>query len=83
MASHKQIVSLRGTLRGEGRERECRIRATKTSMHVDEVAAPVVSGYSRIDIVDSDDFPIGNYEVTFDGQTEKLTKRKDGRYYGR
>jgi hypothetical protein len=84
MPNQKQIIFLQGTLRGEGRERECRIRATRTSRYADEAAHPVVSGYSRIEIVDSDDFPVGDYEVTtFDGQTEKLTRRADGKYYGR
>jgi hypothetical protein len=84
MPNQKQIIFLQGTLRGEGRERECRIRATRTSRYADEVAHPVVSGYSRIEIVDIDDFPVGDYEVTtFDGQTEKLERRADGKYYGR
>ena len=44
----------------------------------------VHSDYIHFEIIDyKDDLPVGNYEVTFDGQTEKLRKTKEGRYFGR
>jgi hypothetical protein len=82
MSSRRELVFLRGILRGEGRQRECRIRATKVTMQVDELMSSAAVAYADPSIVDSDDFPDGNYELTFDGQKELLTK-KSGHYLAR
>ena len=60
----------------------CRVRATREYTYVDELAAPVNSHYVAFKVVDDDDFPQGDYEVTFGGRTEKITKR-GFQYYGR
>ena len=79
---------LAGKLRGvdattQGHERGCRVRVIRKQHDADERAG-VHSGYIHFELVDDRDaFPVGNYEVTFADQTEKLTKRVDGRYYGR
>ncbi len=57
-------------------------RATREYTYVDELAAPVNSHYVAFKVVDDDDFPQGDYEVTFGGRTEKITKR-GFQYYGR
>jgi len=75
MPSHRKLAFLSGILRGEGRQRECRIRATKVTMQVDELMPSPPIAYANLAIVDLDDFPDGNYEVTFDGQKELLTKK--------
>jgi len=81
MPSRKESIVLRGTLRGEGRQRPCLIRATRVSLYVDESAAPVSIAYASLS-VDDDNFPDGNYEVEFNGQKELLTK-KQGHYLAR
>lgn len=81
MSSRKEPVVLRGTIRGEGRQRECLIRATKVSLYVDESATPVSVAYSRLSL-DDDNFPDGNYEVEFNGRKEPLTKKR-GYYLAR
>jgi hypothetical protein len=79
MAGLREIVLLPGTLRGEGRERSCRVRAMKVTLQVEgqrEIE------YADVGIADSDDFLDGNYEVTFAGKKALLT-RKDGHYLAR
>jgi hypothetical protein len=89
MSTHTEpSVILVGKLRGldantQGHERDCRIRVTRKTTDADEQPA-VHSDYIHFEIIDyKDDLPVGNYEVTFDGQTEKLRKTKEGRYFGR
>ena len=79
MPTTKEIVSLHGTLCGEGRQRTCSVQAMRCSMYEDESTVPVAIAYSRCDIVDADDFPEGNYELEFDGHKVLLTK-KGGHY---
>jgi hypothetical protein len=75
MTVTKQTVPLEGTLKGEGHERRCRVRAIRREMYADECPRPLCVSYSRCDIEDQDDFPDGNYELTFDGHRILLTKR--------
>jgi hypothetical protein len=82
MTTTKEIVSLRGTLRGEGHQRTCSVRATRSSMYEDESTVPVAIAYSRCDIVDGDDFPEGDYELEFDGH-KVLLRKKGGHYLAR
>ncbi len=82
MTTTKEIVSLHGTLRGEGRQRTCSVRATRNRVYEDESTVPVKVAYSRCDIVDGDDFPEGDYELEFDGHKILLTK-KGGHYLAR
>jgi len=69
---------LQGILRGEGRERVCRVRAVKVTKP-DQPAHPA---YADFDIIDSDDFPYGDYELLVVGQTILLAKR-EGEYVSR
>lgn len=79
MAICRQTVLLDGTLRGEGRQRTCRVRATRSSEFPDESAVPVSVAYCRCEINDPDDFPDGDYELEFDGHKIALSK-KAGQY---
>jgi len=79
MPATKEVVSLHGTLRGEGRQRTCSVRAMRCSVYEDESTVPVAITYSRCDIVDADDFPDGNYELEFDGHKVLFTKK--GEHY--
>ncbi len=78
----RQIVFLDGTLRGEGRQRACRVKATRNSEFPDESGVPVSVAYCRCEIDDSDDFPDGDYELEFDGHTLMLSKQ-GGQYLTR
>jgi len=52
--------------------------------YVDEQAAPTHSDPLSTKIVDTDNFPEGEYEAEFvDGHKEKLRRKKDGRYVAR
>jgi hypothetical protein len=64
------------------RQRNCKVRGDRHEMQVNETGDPVKVAYSRLSIVDSDDWPDGDYVVEFSGQEELLT-RKDGSYYAR
>ena len=77
MTTTKEIVSLHGTLRGEGRQRTCSVRATRNSVYEDESTVPVKVAYSRCDIVDGDDFPEGDYELELT-DTKFWSPRKAG-----
>ena len=79
MSVCKENVLLEGTLRGEGRQRTCRVKAIRSSEFPDEAVAPTAITYCRCDIDDSDDFPDGDYELEFDGR--KLLLRKSGGQY--
>jgi hypothetical protein len=47
--------------------------------YADECSRPLCVSYSRCDIEDQDDFPDGNYELTFDRRRILLSKTA-GRY---
>jgi hypothetical protein len=80
MAVTKEIVSLDGVLKGEGRERKCRVKAVRHSTYDDECATPTCSSYSKCEIEDTDDFPDGAYEVEFDAHRVAVAK-KAGQYF--
>ena len=79
MPATREVVSLHGTLCGEGRQRTCSVQAMRSSTYEDESMVPVAVAYSRCDIVDGDDFPEGDYELEFDGHKVLFTKK--GRPY--
>ena len=66
------MVFLDATLHGEGRQRACRVKATRKSEFADETAVPTSIAYCRCDVDDSDDFPDGDYELEFDGHFQPL-----------
>src|ERR1019366_8031078 len=77
MANREEIITGRGVLSGEGRNRECRFRVIKTSLCVEELPTPVKSTYSNLSITDSDNFPDGNYELDYlaaRGRTSKKSR---------
>jgi hypothetical protein len=78
----ERVVFGRGILSGPGYSRECRVPVTKTPIKVHEMSGPLRFTYSGLRIVDSDDFPDGDYEVKYEGGTELLT-RKNGQYVTR
>jgi hypothetical protein len=76
--SKKENVTLPAALKGEGKKRVCKVSAVKTTHPL----ATNVPGYSRIEILDSeDDYPDGNYELDVDGQIFRGVKR-DKKYQG-
>ena len=54
MTSRRESVVLQGILRGEGRERSCRVRAIKVAMPCE----PMASEYADMDIADLTTFPM-------------------------
>ena len=79
MSVCKETVLLNGILRGEGRQRTCRVRATRNSEFPDESVIAASFAYCRCCVEDSDDFPDGDYELEFDGHKVMLSK-KNGQY---
>lgn len=75
MTVTKENVPLHGTLRGEGHERTCRLKALRHSTYADECSQPTCFSYSRCVIQDSDNFPDGEYELEFEGRKILLSKR--------
>jgi len=77
--SQRQAVEQQSLLRGEGRERVCRVSAVK----IPNPSAPAHPAYTQpIVIHDPDDnFPNGNYELIIGEQTFRFEKR-NGQYIG-
>ena len=75
MTVTKETVPLQALLKGEGRERTCRLKALRHSTYADECSRPTCLSYSRFVIEDSDDFPDGEYELEFEGRRILLSKR--------
>jgi hypothetical protein len=78
----ERVIFGRGILSGQGHSRECRVRVTKTPIRVHEMSGLLRFTYSGLRIVDSDDFPDGDYELKYEGGTEVLI-RKNGQYVAR
>jgi len=79
MTVTKETIPLQGTLKGEGHERMCRLKALRHATYADECSQPTCFSYSRCVIEDTDDFPDGEYELEFEGRRIALSKRA-GRY---
>ena len=79
MTVTKETLPLEGLLKDQGRQRTCRVRATRRATYPDECTEPVCVSYSRCVIEDADDFPDGDYELMFDGHKVLLTKEA-GKY---
>jgi hypothetical protein len=79
MSITKETLPVEGVLKGQGRERPCRLRVTRCSTYPDEGAERVSVSYSKCRIEDADDFPDGDYELVFDGHRVFMTK-KAGQY---
>lgn len=73
------VITVWGTLRGIGgnvrHERQCRVQTTRTEIRVAEEERPIDVRYSHTNILDSDNFPDGDYEMEYEGGTLELTKR--------
>ena len=82
MTATKETIPLQGVLRGEGRERVCRLRALRHAIYADECSRPTCFSYSRCVIEDVDDFPDGEYELEFEGRHVSLSKTQ-GQYVPR
>ncbi len=82
MSICKETVVLNGTLHGEGRQRTCRVRATRNSEFPDECGVPVSIAYCRCHVDDPDDFPDGDYELEFDGH-KVIVSKQGGQYLTR
>jgi hypothetical protein len=68
MASSREVVRFRGTLRGKGHEADCVVSAIKVSL-----PGSGVSAYSRYDIVSlSKSVPDGRYDLSVNGQVIAL-----------
>ena len=77
-----EVVSGLGTLRSEGGryQRQCKLEITRKVVNVNEEAAPLKYIYQQVLVVDSDDFPEGIYILSFNGQTDRRRRTKDGHY---
>jgi hypothetical protein len=75
MTVTKETVPLQGILKGEGRERACRVKAVRRATYADEGMRPCCVSYSRCDIADTDDFPDGEYQLTFEKCQVRFIKR--------
>lgn len=80
MTVTKETVPVEGVISGQGLERACRLRAVRRHTYADESTKPLCVSYSRCDIEDTDDFPDGEYELSFDGLHIPLVKQT-GRYF--
>jgi hypothetical protein len=80
MTVTKETVPVEGVISGQGLERTCRLRAVRRQTYADESTKPLCVSYSRCDIEDTDDFPDGEYELSFDGCRIRVIK-KTGRYF--
>jgi hypothetical protein len=68
--SHREITIMNGILKGMGREEVCRVSGVKVSM-----PGTTVSHFAKLQITNApNDLPEGHYEVTFNGQTDKVRK---------
>jgi len=79
MTITKETVPIQAVLRGEGRERTCRVRASRRATYPDECNEPMCVSYSCCRIEDSDDFPDGFYELFFEDR--KVRMRKESGHY--
>ena len=88
LMTRDEVTIVTATLRGvdtatQGHERNCRVKVTMRYETADQSPTPVHSHRVGAEIVDSDHFPDGDYEVEFvDGSKENF-RRKSGRYGGR
>lgn len=80
MTVTKETIPLEGVISGHGLERACRLRAVRRETYADESAKPLCVSYSRCDVEDTDDFPDGEYELSFDGCRIRVIRRT-GRYF--
>jgi hypothetical protein len=69
----KKIVT--ASLFGQGRYRKCALQLEVTKHYVDQMASPVKLEYADLRVIDSDDFPPGDYDVNYAGVTFLVTKR--------
>ncbi len=76
----KERVPLEAQLVGDGRHRRCRVRVCRYTTYADESEVPTAVSYSRCELEDADDFPDGNYELSFDSHRIRL--RKQAGHYG-
>ena len=56
MTVTKETRAIEGVLKGQGRERTCRLRVTRRATYPDECTQPICVSYSRCIIEDIDDF---------------------------
>ena len=80
MTVTKETIPLEGVISGQGLERSCHLRAVRQETYVDESTKPLCVSYSRCDIEDTDDFPDGEYELSFEACRIRIIRR-NGRYF--
>jgi hypothetical protein len=82
MPTHREKKIVTASLTGQGRNRKCAFQLEVTKHYVDQMATPVKVEYADLRVVDSDDFPPGDYDVNYGGVTFPVTKRP-GHYAAR
>jgi len=82
MPTHRERKIVSAPLTGQGHKRECKLLIEITKERVNEERAPAIVSYTPVRVVDTDDFPPGNYDVVHAGKTFSLTKRA-GHYVAR
>jgi len=80
MTVTRETIPLEGVISGQGLERACHLRAVRRKIYADESMKPLCVSYSRCDIEDTDDFPDGEYELSF-GAFRIRVIRRTGRYF--
>ena len=71
-----------GTLRSEdGRhQRNCKVEFTMRELRVDEQASPVRDDLVWFDVADTDNFPVGDYILNFQGKDYRRRRDNFGHY---
>jgi len=82
MPTHREKKIVTASLTGQGHNRKCALQIEVTKHYVDQMATPVKLEYADLRVVDSDDFPPGDYDVNYAGVTFPVTKRA-GHYLAR
>lgn len=80
MTVTKETIPLEGVISGQGLERTCHLRAVRRETYADESSKPLCVSYSRCDIEDTDDFPDGEYELSFAACRIPVIRRM-GKYF--
>ena len=82
MPTHREKKIVTASLIGQGRNRKCALQLEVTKHYVDEMSSPAKIQYTDARVVDSDDYPPGDYDVLYGGVTFPVTKRA-GHYVAR
>jgi hypothetical protein len=75
MTNVREIITGIGVLSSVSQRRQCKYRVTQTTLLFVEFYDPANLDYSELSIMDSDEFPDGDYELEYLGRRHPLSKR--------